>query len=103
VQCRYCIDEFLKTITRFQPRLHLSSFREMLQDSLRKIQWTLYRKKDVQTLLTTLYRHRSSITVLLELMQVYVNSHSLTDRYFLVNDVYSEATYEGFKLVVMLI
>ncbi|KAI9856363.1 MAG: hypothetical protein M1813_009114 [Trichoglossum hirsutum] len=68
-QCRYCIDEFLKTITRFQPRLRLGGSGEMLRDGLRKIQWTLCRKKDAQAFLATLHGHRSSITVLLGLMQ----------------------------------
>ena len=75
VQCRYCIDEFLKTIARFQPRLRLGGSGKMLRDSLRKIQWALCRKKDAQAFVATLHGHRSSITILLGLMQAYVTSH----------------------------
>jgi hypothetical protein len=102
-QCRYCIDEFLKTITRFQPRLRLGGSGEMLRDGLRKIQWTLCRKRDAQAFLATLHGHRSSITVLLGLMQACVNSRYSDRKIFLANNVHSEATHEGFRLVVMLI
>lgn len=61
--CQKCIDDFLTSISKYQPHLHSNA--SGLTSNYRKIKWALCRKDDVATFRSQLERHTSSINMLL--------------------------------------
>lgn len=61
--CQKCIDDFLTSISKYQPHLHSNA--SGLTSNYRKIKWALCRKDDVATFRAQLERHTSSINMLL--------------------------------------
>lgn len=61
--CQKCIDDFLTSISKYQPHLHSNA--AGFTSSYRKIKWALCRKDDVATFRAQLERHTSSINMLL--------------------------------------
>ncbi len=78
VQCQETIDGFLNEIRKFQPALGNSGSRSSWKDGLRKIEWALYKKDDVQKLRAQLNGHTTSINILLMTIQLYVPIQNLT-------------------------
>lgn len=70
-RCRRCIDVFLTTITKYQPWLRTNkSSGSAWKANLKKIQWALCKKDDVNRFRAQLERHASSISMLLVTLQV---------------------------------
>ncbi|MCJ1465468.1 hypothetical protein MMC07_004086, partial [Pseudocyphellaria aurata] len=61
--CRKCIDDFLTSISKYQPHLHSNA--SGLISNYRKIKWALCRKDDVATFRAQLGRHTSLINMFL--------------------------------------
>lgn len=61
--CQQSIEDFLTSISKYQPHLHTRS--SGVQSTFRKIKWALCRKDDVARFRTQLGRHASSINMLL--------------------------------------
>lgn len=61
--CQKCVDDFLTSISKYQPHLHSNA--SGLTSNYRKIKWALCRKDDVATFRAQLGRHTSSINMLL--------------------------------------
>lgn len=61
--CQKCIDDFLTSISKYQPHLHSNA--SGWTSNYRKIKWALCRKDDVATFRAQLERHTSSINMLL--------------------------------------
>lgn len=70
VQCQQTIDEFLQKIRRFQPSLSTGGSKSPWRDGLRKIEWALYKKDDVQKFRAQLNGHTASINILLMTLQL---------------------------------
>lgn len=69
--CQRCIDVFLSTITKYQPWLRTNeSSGSAWKVNLRKIQWALCKREDVNRFRSQLERHSSSISMLLVTLQV---------------------------------
>ncbi len=70
-RCRRCIDVFVASITKFQPWLRPNeSCGPAWKANLKKIQWALCKKDDVNRFRSQLERHSSSISMLLVTLQV---------------------------------
>lgn len=69
-QCQHTIDEFLKKISKFQPSLRAGGSSKPWKDSLRKIQWALCKKEDVDRFRAEINGHASSINILLTTLQL---------------------------------
>lgn len=70
-RCRRCIDVFLLTITKYQPWLRTNGPSDSpWKANLKKIQWALCKKDDVNRFRAQLERHSSSISMLLVTIQV---------------------------------
>jgi hypothetical protein len=65
VQCQETISTFLTQIAKFQPSLSTGGSGQSWRDRLRKIQWALNKREDVQKFRTQIQGHTSSITLLL--------------------------------------
>jgi len=65
VQCQETISVFLSQIAKYQPSLRTGGSGGSWRDRLRKIQWALCRKDDVQRFRAQIQGHTSSITILL--------------------------------------
>lgn len=76
--CQKCIDDFLLSISKYQP--HLNSTASGLTSNYRKIKWALCRKDDVATFRAQLERHTSSINMLLITFQASKNSTTFSVR-----------------------
>lgn len=63
VQCQQTISFFLEQIAKYQPSL--GGLGKSWRGSLRKVQWALYKKEDVQKFRAQIQGHTSSITILL--------------------------------------
>ncbi|MCJ1469184.1 hypothetical protein MMC07_007817 [Pseudocyphellaria aurata] len=61
--CRKCVDDFLTSISKYQPHLHPNA--SGLTSNYRKIKWALCKKDNVATFRAQLERHTSSINMLL--------------------------------------
>ena len=72
--CQESIDEFLLSISKYQP--YLSGSASGLQSNYRKIKWALCRKDDVAKFRSQLGRHASSINMLLITFQAKSNADS---------------------------
>lgn len=70
VQCQQTIDEFLQKIRRFQPSLSTGGSKSSWRDGLRKIEWALYKKDDVQRFRAQLNGHTASINIFLMTLQL---------------------------------
>lgn len=70
-RCRNCIDVFLTTIAKYEPWLRTNeSSGSAWKANLKKIQWGLCKKDDVNRFRVQLERHSSSISMLLVILQV---------------------------------
>jgi len=69
--CQESIDEFLSSISRYQP--HLNARASGIQSNYRKIKWALCKKDDVAKFRSQLGRHASSINMLLITFQAKQN------------------------------
>ena len=65
--CQGSIDEFLTSISKYQP--HLKARTSGLRSNYRKIKWTVCRKDDISKFRAQLGRHASAITMLLVTFQ----------------------------------
>jgi hypothetical protein len=70
LQCQETISQFLSKISKYQPSLRVGGSGSTWRDGLRKIQWALYRKEDVQRFRAQIQGHTSSIMTLLITMQL---------------------------------
>jgi hypothetical protein len=59
------VERFLKKIEHYQPSLQVGGTKNKWKDAMRKIQWTLYRKDDVNAFRTEISVHLNSIQLLL--------------------------------------
>lgn len=75
-RCWKCIDIFLSTIAKYQPWLRSKAASASLnwKANLKKIQWALCKKDDVNRFRAQLERHTSSISMLLVTLQVYASA-----------------------------
>ena len=64
-QCQQTIDEFLLRIRKFQPSLRKGGSKSSWRDGLRKVEWALYKKDDVERFRAQLNGHTASINILL--------------------------------------
>ena len=69
-QCQQTIDEFLQKIQKFRPAFRVGGSKSSWRDSLRKIEWALYKKEDVQRFRAQLNGHTASIKILLMTLQL---------------------------------
>lgn len=69
-QCQHTIDEFLQKIGKFQPSLRTGGSKSHWRDGLRKVEWALYKKEDVQKFRAQLNGHTASINILLMTLQL---------------------------------
>ena len=69
-QCQQSIDGFLQKVRKFQPALRTGGSSSSWRDSLRKIEWALYKKEDVQKFRAQLSGHTTSIKILLMTLQL---------------------------------
>ena len=69
-QCQDTIDEFLQRIRKFQPALSNGTSRSGLKVSLRKVQWALCKKEDVEKFRAQISGHAASINMLLMTVQL---------------------------------
>lgn len=69
-QCQQVIDEFLQKIRKFQPALRTGGSTSSWKDGLRKVEWALYKKEDVQNFRAQLTGHTASINILLMTIQL---------------------------------
>ena len=65
VQCQDAISFFLSQIAKYQPSLSRGGSGNKWRDCLRKIQWALCKKEDVQKFRAQIQGHTSSIAILL--------------------------------------
>ena len=71
-RCWHCIESFLATISKYQPWLRNDpASGSAWKANLKKIQWALCEKNDVNRFRARLERHSSSISMLLVTLQVY--------------------------------
>ena len=76
-RCWRCIDDFLSLIAKYQPWLRArNSSNSIWRANLKKIQWALCKKDDVDRFRAQLERHCSSLNMLLVTLQVYRNCRS---------------------------
>ena len=69
-QCQETIDLFLQTIRKFQPTLSNDVSSSRLRGSLRKIQWALCKRDDVDKFRAQISGHAASINILLMTTQL---------------------------------
>ena len=69
-QCQQTIDEFLVKIRKFQPALRTGGSKSSWRDGLRKVEWALYKKDDVERFRAQLNGHTTSINILLMTVQL---------------------------------
>ena len=70
IQCQQAIDAFLHQIRKFQPALRAEGSKSSWRDNLRKVEWALYKKEDVQKFRAQLNGHTASINILLMTLQL---------------------------------
>jgi hypothetical protein len=70
LQCQDTITQFLSKISKYQPSLRVGGSGSAWRDCLRKIQWALYQKEDVQRFRAQIQGHTSSIMTLLMTLQL---------------------------------
>lgn len=71
-RCWQCVETFLSTIAKYQPWLRSKAPACLnWKANLKKIQWALCKKDDVNRFRAQLERHTSSISMLLVTLQVY--------------------------------
>lgn len=77
-RCWKCIEAFLSRIAKYQPWLRPKAAPACLnwKANLKKIQWALCKKDDVNRFRAQLERHTSSISMLLVTLQVYAAAHN---------------------------
>ena len=69
-QCQDTIDAFLQKIQKFQPPLRTGGSGSKWRDRLRKIEWVLYKKEDIQNFRAQVKGHTTSIDILLLTLQL---------------------------------
>ena len=69
-QCQETIDGFLQTIRKYQPALSNGTSKSSFQDGLRKIQWALCKKDDVQKFRAKVSGHTAAINIILMTIQL---------------------------------
>ena len=69
-QCQETIDTFLRTVHKFQPALSNGASSSRLRDGLRKIQWALCKRDDVDKFRAQISGHIASINILLVTIQL---------------------------------
>lgn len=76
IQFQHTISTFLNKVSKYQPFLRAAGSGSSWRDGLRKVQWAMYGKEDVQHFRAQLQGHTSSIMMLLLTLQMYVLSNS---------------------------
>jgi hypothetical protein len=69
-RCQKTIDEFLKTIQKYQPHLNSGGSRFGAKDALMRIRWTLCKREDVTRFKSDLLGHTAAIELLLTTLQM---------------------------------
>ena len=69
-QCQETIDDFLQTIQKYQPALSNGTLKFSLKGSLRKIQWALCKKDDVENFRAKVTGHTAAVSILLLTLQL---------------------------------
>jgi len=69
-QCQQTIDGFLQKIRKFQPALCTGGSKSSWRDGLRKVEWALYKKEDVEKFRAQINGHTASINILLMTVQL---------------------------------
>jgi Fungal N-terminal domain of STAND proteins len=75
--CQQCIDDFLKSISKYHHHLNIHGTKSTIRDGFRKIQWHLTKPKEIGAFHTSIAAHVSSIQTLLVTIQVYVDIFDL--------------------------
>jgi hypothetical protein len=65
VRCRTCIDDFLTAITKYHSHLRLDGSQRPWQDAIRKIQWRLTKKEDIEQFRSAIVFHAQTLQILL--------------------------------------
>jgi len=65
VRCRTCIDDFLTTMTKYHSHLRLDGSQRPWQDAIRKIQWRLTKKEDIERFRSAIVFHTQTLQILL--------------------------------------
>ena len=74
-QCQQTIDEFLQRTHKFQPALRAFGSKSSWRDGLRKVEWALCKKDDVQKFGAQLLGHTTSINLMMMTIQLCVLSY----------------------------
>lgn len=69
-QCQRTIDDFYKTIQKYQPHLRVEGSNSKFRDGWRKIQWALCEKGDLLKFKAEVMGHTGSINMLLTTVQL---------------------------------
>ncbi len=70
LRCQHSVERFLERIVKFQPNLQAGGSSSQWKDRLRKIQWALCKKEDVQRFRAETSGHVSCIQLLLIALQM---------------------------------
>ena len=70
VRCRTCIDDFLTTITKYHSHLRLDGSQRPWQDAIRKMQWRLSKKEDIERFRSAIVFHTQALQILLVTTQL---------------------------------
>lgn len=71
-QCHQAIDDFWKTIQKYQPHLREGGSNSRIKDSWMRVRWSLCKKDDLAKFKINLSAHTASIQLLLNTLQMYV-------------------------------
>ena len=69
-QCQQTIDEFLIRFRKFQPASRTGGAKSSWRDSLRKMEWALYKKENLERFRAQLSGHTASINMLMMTVQL---------------------------------
>ncbi|KAF2098766.1 hypothetical protein NA57DRAFT_76005 [Rhizodiscina lignyota] len=69
-QCQRTIDDFWRTIQKYQPRLRKGGSGSRIKDSWAKIKWVTCKKEDLESFRAQIQGHISSIEFLLSAVQI---------------------------------
>ena len=65
IRCRACIDDFLTTVTKYHSHLRLDGSQRPWRDAIRKIQWRLSKREDIEQFRSAIAFHTQILQILL--------------------------------------
>jgi hypothetical protein len=84
--CKACIDDILRSIAKYQPHL-MGSKSKQWRSILRKVQWALCTREDVQNFRSRLEQHSSIVSLLVTALQMFVPSPGNTRNTIEINSL----------------